>query len=212
MQEKVIVIHYSEIALKGANRIFFEKKLMQNIRRALQTDPPVEVVRRHGRLLVFPPQELAEDAVKDRLKRVFGIAYFSIGVSVPWDVNIFCETAWQLLEKATFDSFSVRTKRSQKNFPLNSVQINSQVGKYLVDRCHKRVDLKHPDVSVFIEVIEKQALIYLSKEAGARGLPVGVSEKAVSLLSSGIDSPVSSYLMMKRGVKLVFIHFHTALH
>ncbi len=209
MQERVIVIHYAEIGLKGANRIFFEKKLMQNIRRALQSGGANEVVRRHGRLLVYPSADLTDTEIRHRLKRVFGIAYFSFALAVERDLTAFCETSWQLLRQCSFDSFRVSTKRSQKDFPLTSVEVNCEVGQYLGDRCNKRVDLKHADATVVIEIIEKEALVYVDREEGARGLPVGVSEKAVSLLSSGIDSPVSSYLMMKRGVKLVFVHFHS---
>lgn len=205
----VIIIHYGEIALKGRNRIFFENRLIKNIKLALHSFAPVTVSRLRGRMVLSLPSESDAGAVAESLRHVFGITHFSHGVAVKKDMQQIKEVAWNLLKELTFDSFRVVTRRAQKEFPLTSVEINREVGAHLVACCGKRVDLKHADASCYIEITEKNALVYTEKIPGLGGLPSGVSEKAVSLLSSGIDSPVASYLLMKRGVHVVYVHFHS---
>ncbi|MFQ5706286.1 MAG: tRNA uracil 4-sulfurtransferase ThiI [bacterium] len=208
-QKKCLVIHYGEIALKGNNRRFFENKLIKNIKRALQGLAFDEVERLQGRFLVHLPEEAAETMLTSRLKYVFGISHFSLGLAVPREMRFIKEAAWALLQDLPFDSFKINTKRAEKDFPLNSVEINREVGAFVQERCGKRVDLSHPQATCFIEIAGPYALLYTEKVPGLRGLPVGVSERAVSLLSSGIDSPVASYLMLKRGVQVVYTHFHS---
>ena len=206
---KVVIIHYAEIALKGANRIYFEKQLLRNIKQAGGPDAALQIQRLRGRLVAFCSPHISDDDLKARLATVFGISHFSFGVELPLDVDTICQTAWALIENCSFNSFRVTTRRAQKEFPMTSMQVNQQVGAYLVERCGKKVDLKNPDLTLFIELTERNAFVYTQKEPGLRGLPVGVSERAVSLLSSGIDSPVASYMLLKRGVKLTYVHFHS---
>ncbi len=205
----IIVVHYSEIALKGNNRIYFEKQLVYNIRRACPRESFSEIKRLRGRIVIYLSVSCEIIEVQKRLANVFGISYYSLGIFVNKDIETLKEEGWKLLEHQTFDSFRVTTKRAQKEYPLTSVQINQQVGAFIVDKCGKAVELRNPNATLFIEIAEKGALLYLKKNKGLGGLPVGVNEIAVSLLSSGIDSPVSSYMILKRGVKLIYAHFHS---
>jgi len=207
--KKVIIVHYGEIALKGKNRIFFENKLIKNMKLALRHVEIDAVHRLRGRIIIAFKADVRAEEVIPCLQKVFGIVHFSIGVAVEKDLQRFKEVAWQLMQEQPFQSFRIATKRAQKEFPLTSVEINREVGAYVYARCQKKVDLKKPDLACYIEITEKGAFIYTEKIPGLRGMPSGVSEKAVSLLSSGIDSPVASYLMIKRGVRLVFAHFHS---
>ena len=204
-----VIIHYGEIALKGGNRSFFEKKLKDNIKKALTGIDFESVERIRGRFILYFDDTNSVEAIKLKLQNVFGISYFSFGLAVARDIKVIKETSWQLLSNVSFDSLKIAARRAQKDFRLNSMEINRQVGEFIQKKSKKRVDLSNPDVSCFIEINEKVALIYTEKIPGLRGLPVGVSENAVSLLSSGIDSPVASYLMLKRGVNLIYAHFHS---
>jgi len=118
------------------------------------------------------------------------------------------------LKDKEFKTFRVETKRGEKDFPLTSQQINEQVGEYIFEKLNAqglkiRVNLKNPDITCFIEVVEKYAFLFLEKVKGLGGLPVGVSGKAISLLSGGIDSPVASFYGIRRGVQMIFLHFYT---
>lgn len=207
--KKILIIHYGEIALKGKNRIFFENKLIKNIKLVLRGFEIEEVNRLRGRIVIGLKESVANEAIVECLKKVFGIAHFSIGVQIGTDLQQMKEVSLQLMQELSFDSFRVSTRRAQKEFPMTSVEINREVGAYIYEHCQKKVDLKHADATCYIEITEKGTLIYTEKVPGLRGMPSGVSEKAVSLLSSGIDSPVASYMMIKRGVKLIFAHFHS---
>jgi thiamine biosynthesis protein ThiI len=117
--------------------------------------------------------------------------------------------AWKLIAGRAFTSFRIEARRAEKSFPLTSVEINQQVGAYVKERCAARVDLENPELTCWIEIVEKYALIYLDRRPGPGGLPVGTSGKVVVLLSGGIDSPVAAWKMIKRGCTPVFVHFHS---
>lgn len=208
-EQNVVVVHYGEIALKGHNRKFFENSLKRNIKRALAGIHFDEVERLRGRFIIRFSERVEPQAITRGLSKVFGISHFSFGLSVKRDLETIQQAAWALIKDREFDSFKIETRRGQKDFPLNSMAINREVGAYVQERCKKRVDLTKPELTVFIEIVENEACLYTDKIRGLRGLPVGVSGKAVSLISSGIDSPVASYLMLKRGVNLVYTHFHS---
>lgn len=209
-----VLIHYGEIALKGDNRPFFEKRLVSNIDDALEGLNYKNVRRIHGRILV----DLHEDKIKrdrftERLKRVFGIENFSFAHSVPQSLEEIKKEAWQILKNKDFVSFRVSTKRAQKNFPHNSQEVNEKVGEFLMEEFKaesmpKEVDLENPDINLQIELVEDYAFLHIEKISGPGGLPVGVSGKVVSLVSSGIDSPVASWKMLRRGCRVMLCHFH----
>ncbi|MFQ5677009.1 MAG: tRNA uracil 4-sulfurtransferase ThiI [bacterium] len=209
LKKQIVVIHYGELALKGKNRPFFENKLKSNIKKAISVEGSFEIKKLRGRFILYIQQSGNIKAIEEGLGNVFGISHFSFGVVAEKKIGALKEAAWRLLDEKEFDSFRIETRRSQKDFPLNSMETNKQVGSFVQEKCGKKVDLTNPDVCCYIEITEHEAFLYTEKIPGLRGLPVGVSEKAVCLLSSGIDSPVASYLMLKRGVHLIYAHFHS---
>ena len=207
--DRFILIHYHEIGLKGKNRGRFERRLMTNITRALKDVPCGKVERLSGRMMLSLTPESPIDVIRERLLTVFGIANFSEAVVAKRNIEAIRETAWALAQKADFESFKIVTRRGDKTFPLNSDQINRDVGKHIQTLSGARVLMDNPDLTCFIEIAPQRIFIYAEKIPAPGGLPVGSNERAVSLISSGIDSPVASYKIMKRGVKLTYVHFHS---
>ncbi len=205
----LIICHYGEIALKGDNRKFFEEKLVENIKRSLKYNGVLfnYVQRISGRILVEFEGGLSPAVLA--LQKVFGITYFAFAQQCDLNIKAIKEKSVEVLKNEDFESFKVETKRGNKNFNLTSQQVNEQVGEYVMDGLSKKVDLHNPDIILFIEITEKYAFLYTKKNTGPGGLPLGVSGKAISLISGGIDSPVASYLMMKRGVENIFVHFYS---
>ncbi len=205
-----VVIHYHEIALKLGNRRFFEQQLRRNVLRATRGLGMKDVQRLSGRMLGVLAPDADWTKVVAALRKVFGIAYFAPVVKLGQNLSEIKEASVQLLTGKKFASFKVDTRRGQKHFPLTSMQINAEVGEYIGQRFPARVDLSQPELTVHLEIVDNYALMYTDRVEGPGGLPVGTSEKAVCLISGGIDSPVAAYKMMKRGVKLIFVHFHSA--
>ena len=208
-KDRSILIHYHEIGLKGKNRGRFERRLMININRALKDVPCGKLERLSGRMMLALTSESPIDVIRERLSTVFGIANFSEAVVAKRNIEAIRETAWTLAQKADFESFKIVTRRGDKTFPFNSDQINRDVGKHIQTLSGARVLMDNPDLICFIEIAPQRIFIYTEKIPAPGGLPVGSNESAVSLLSSGIDSPVASYKIMKRGVKLTYVHFHS---
>jgi tRNA uracil 4-sulfurtransferase len=209
---KYVICHYSEIALKRRNRKFFEECLIKNIKRSLKSSFYYSVRRISGRIIInlTPQGEENKDDVKNSLEFVFGISSFSFALNSDQDISEIKKNVINLLEKEKFDTFRITAKRTEKNFPLSSSEINEIIGGDVLQNFKNvKVNLKNPDLNCFIEIVEKYAFIFSNKHKGINGLPVGSSGKAISLLSGGIDSPVSSFLSMKRGLKVLFIHFHS---
>ena len=206
---RFILIHYHEIGLKGKNRGKFERRLMTNINRALKDVPCGKLERLSGRMMLALTSESPIDVIRERLSKVFGIANFSEAVVAKRNIEAIRETTWTLAQKADFQSFKIVTRRGDKTFPLNSDQINRDVGKHIQTLSGARVLMDNPDLTCFIEIAPQRIFIYAKKIPAPGGLPVGSNERAVSLISSGIDSPVASYKIMKRGVKLTYVHFHS---
>jgi len=215
MKYDSIICHYAEIGLKGKNRKFFEEGLMGNIKTSfiINSCNGIKNIRRiSGRILIKIDKRAEEDKIRQALKNVFGIAYFSFAVNCGQDMEEIKKKSFEILEDKEFKTFRVETKRAEKDFYLTSQQINEQVGEYIFEKLNAkslkfRVNLKNPDITCFIEIVEKYAFLYLEKVRGLGGLPVGVSGKAMSLLSGGIDSPVASFYGMQRGIKIIFLHF-----
>lgn len=207
-----VICHYSEIGLKGKNRKFFEEKLVQNIRRVLKPSDIEFVKRISGRILIkltFKGEKNQKN-IQQALYHVFGIAYFAFAQESEQSIEAMQTTAYELIKGKEFKTFRVLTKRSNKNFPIISPDVNKKVSEYIFKHIGSDIqaDLKNSDITIYIEIVEKYAFVYLEKIKGPGGLPVGVGGRALVLLSGGIDSPVASYYAMKRGVKLDFIHFH----
>jgi thiamine biosynthesis protein ThiI len=207
--DRFIVIHYNELGLKKGNRDFFENALCTNINTVLQGCGAERAKRISGRLLLplNPAADLPE--IKRRLGRVFGIAYFGEAWASPQAVENLEASAWALIEGRTFNSFRIDARRGDKTYPHTSVEINRRVGGYVKERSGAKVDLENADLTCWIEIVEKYALIYVERLPGPGGLPVGTSGRVAVLLSGGIDSPVAAWKMMKRGCTPVFVHFHS---
>ena len=207
--KNLIVIHYSEIALKKGNRKYFEQKLSQNILKAISDLPKGNLKIGYGRFILFLREESPVEKIVARLKTVMGIAYFSIAYAGDTDVENLKEEIFQKVKKINFETFCIQTRRADKSFPLTSLQINQIVGARIHTGLNKPVKIKNPDFVCYIEIYNNQIFYYFEKIEGRRGLPAGSSGRVISLLSSGIDSPVSSYQMIKRGSRVFFVHFHS---
>ena len=207
--EELILIHYHEVGLKGRNRGRFENQLITNINKTFSGIETGPVRRISGRLYLELTPESPIGVIRERLGWVFGIANYSEALKVPNDMELIRQAAWAAAQKTTFKSFKIATRRSDKTFPFDSNDINCDVGAYVQERSQADVRMDNPDLTCFIEVTTNGTFIYAEKFPGPGGLPVGSNEKAVSLISSGIDSPVASYRIMKRGVTLSFVHFHS---
>jgi len=208
-QNNIILIHYSEIALKKGNRKYFEQKLSLNILKAISDLPKGNLKIDYGRFILYLREESPIEKIIERLKTVMGIAYFCIGYLGDTNIENLKEDVYEKVKKINFNTFCIQTRRSDKSFPLTSLQINQIVGAKIHTGLKKPVKMKNPDLTCNIEIYNKQLIYYFERIEGLRGLPSGSSGKVVSLLSSGIDSPVSSYRMIKRGCRIYFVHFHS---
>jgi thiamine biosynthesis protein ThiI len=213
MSNPVIVVHYHELWLKGRNRRFFLGKLFTALRQGLG-GIPVERIEQPGDRFVVRLGEGAstEEAIR-RVERVLGIAYYAVARPVERNMEALCRAAWEEVSPLPFGTFAVRAKRSDKSFPQTTKEIESIVGRYLLDNLRQqgrdaRVRLKDPELTCHIEVTPGPLLVYARKIPGAGGLPANTAGRLTCLLSGGYDSAVAAYRMMKRGAHLSFVHFY----
>ena len=208
---EIILCKLGEVVLKGLNRHSFEMKLMSNIRRRTQRCGKFKIYSRQSTIYVEPAEETCDlAAAYDACKKVFGIIAIARAVPCPKEKEAIFATAKEYLGPALLaaKSFKVESKRSDKSFPMGSIQLSQWVGGALHDTFpHLTVDVHNPELTVYLEVREDAAYVHGPAEAAAGGLPIGMGGHAVSLLSGGIDSPVSSYMIAKRGVQLELLHF-----
>ena len=208
---EIILCKLGEIVLKGLNRHSFEMKLMSNIRRRTQRYGKFKIYSRQSTIYVEPVEETCDlAAAYDACKKVFGIIAIARAVPCAKEKEAIFATAKEYLGPALLaaKSFEVESKRSDKSFPMGSIQLSQWVGGALHDAFpHLTVDVHTPELTVYLEVREDAAYVHGPAEAAAGGLPIGMGGHAVSLLSGGIDSPVSSYMIAKRGVQLELLHF-----
>ena len=207
----IILLKLGEIVLKGLNRKSFEIKLIANVRRRLRSCGEFEIHSSQSTIYVEPKNDNCDmDEAFERLKKTFGIVTLNRAAACDKDLDAIFETAMDYLSDSirNAQSFKVETKRSDKNFPMTSIQISQYVGGLLNDEFpNTRVDVKNPELIVNVEVRDYSAYVHGNAIPGAGGMPVGCNGRAVTLLSGGIDSPVSSYMIAKRGVQLVPVHF-----
>lgn len=196
--KKVTLIHYGELSLKGRNRDLFEIRLKDNI----------EAIA-GGCIKRFRGRFVLDGGDPESLESVFGISWFAEAIKVEKSLESLVRAVLIEVGKRIqgSPSFGLYVKRSDKGFQYGSVEVAKIIGSEVVSEYGLNVDLKNPGLSVFIEIAD-EAYIYFKKNQGLKGLPVGVSGKVLSLLSGGIDSPVASYLMMKRGCLVHYLHFH----
>ncbi len=208
------IIHYHELALKGRNRPFFEQRLVRNLRLALRDVGGKQVDALQGRIRVMLDPDVSWPIVRERISRVFGIANFSLAQSVPFGedtarlLDPLKSAIGEAIRSLDFGTFRVSAKRSDKRLPLTSMDVERELGAHVCAVTGKSVNLRHPDLTIHVETLIKDAYYFLQREEGPGGLPVGTSGKVACLLSGGIDSPVAPFRLMKRGCTAIFIHFH----
>ncbi|MEK7067102.1 MAG: tRNA uracil 4-sulfurtransferase ThiI [Patescibacteria group bacterium] len=234
---RIVLIHYNEIALKGRNRPFFERALLGNIKRALAGNPRTQRAEQSsydgnprvqraeqsphdgcafkeariifGRIVVWLEADADEKAIAEKLNKVFGIANFSFSWEMPSEFSKISDEVLKILKEQEFKTFRVTARRAGAEFPMSAQEINEKLGALIVEKLEKKVDLKNYDLNCYLEIVGNLVFFYLEKEKGLGGLPVGVSGKVLSLLSSGFDSPIASWQLMRRGCRVDFVHFHS---
>ena len=210
---EIILLKLGEVVLKGLNRRSFEDKLTSNVRRRLTRCGSFRVYSKQSTIYVEPQGEDCDlDGAYAACRQVFGIVAATRARSCPKDKDAIFHCARNYLgaQLQAARTFKVETKRADKKFPMNSMEISQYVGGLLHDEYpHLKVDVHTPELCVHVEVREKAAYVHGPSESGAGGLPIGMGGTAVSLLSGGIDSPAASYMIAKRGVKLELVHFYS---
>jgi thiamine biosynthesis protein ThiI len=211
-----VLLKLGEIVLKGGNRRQFEKLLQANIRRAMDdAGLAVRAWQRYGVIMLRAPEGTAAtaaeadataDKIAERARDLMGVAKVCRAIRVAKEPGDAIETAVALMAGKT-GSFAVRARRRDKRFPLNSAQLATTIGTRVQQEYGYPVNLKHPDNTVFVEVDQHEVFVYTDGQQGQGGLPVGMSGRALVLMSGGIDSPVAAYRMMRRGLRCDFLHF-----
>ena len=209
--QEIFLLKLGEVVLKGLNRRSFEDKLVSNVCRRVRRCGSFNVYLRQSTIYVEPQNAQCDmTEALTACRQVFGVVSVAKAVPCAKDVAAIADTAARYLkdEFAAAKTFKVESKRADKLFRLNSIQISQQVGGILAERFPDvAVDVHKPDLTVYVEVREKAAYVHAPAAPGAGGLPIGMGGRAVSLLSGGIDSPVSSWMMARRGVELEMVHF-----
>ena len=204
-----ILIHYSEIGLKKNNRSYFEKLFIKNISNHVRDLNHKRIRLISARVFIENINPKDWDIFKKRLENVMGLSSAILMIETPHNLTSIKKSIDFILDNKTFNSFRVTTKRHYKGIKKTSIEINVELGAYIQDKTKKKVKLAGSDLDIIIEILKDKAYVGYDKIRGFSGLPSCSQEKAISLLSSGIDSPVASFEMIKRGVNLSFIHFHS---
>jgi tRNA uracil 4-sulfurtransferase len=206
---KSIILHYQEIALKGNNRSWFVARLVRNLREVTRGSGVREVRALMGRIELVLEDGADWEVLRSRISRVFGIANFAQAGRAPLDVDAIAREILADLGRREPGSFRVSAKRADKRFPLTSPQMEREIGGRIKEARGWRVDLSAPELTIHVEALTNEAFYSFGKEPGPGGLPVGVSGKVACLLSGGIDSPVAAWRMMRRGCRVLLVHFHS---
>lgn len=208
MSERVCLVHYHEIGLKGKNRSIFENQLVTNLKCALR-DTPLKCVKRICGYILVTFEGGATCDYQDLIGKVPGVARVSLAHECPRDLAEYSQAAIVSLgEAGSFSTFKVHAHKSSTDYPVHTLDINRQVGAALCEAFpDKKVDVHNPDVTVHVNVVQGSVYVYAVSERGAGGLPVGTAGKVVTLLSSGFDSPVATWMLGRRGAICVPIHF-----
>ena len=206
-----VLVHYSEVALKGKNRTWFVGRLVRHIHGALSGLHVKEVRTPIGRVEIVLAQDEVLPEVLDRLKRVFGIANYAVATRVSQDFEDMAQAiVSRLPPKESVQSFRVFVRRADQKFSTPSPALARDLGSRVWEARGWKVDLDHADLVIRVEIVPGGAYVYMGRENGAGGLPTGTGGRLVALLSGGIDSPVAAWRMMRRGCYLTFVHFHSA--
>ncbi len=208
--KEIVMVKYGEIALKGLNKSTFEDILTKNIKRRLKDVGEFSYFRRQSTIYITPEADCDMDEVVKRLGYVFGIGAIQRSAVFPKDFAVVAENAAEYLRDALecARTFKVESKRSDKKFPMQTPEIQQELGGVVLSAFpHLKVDVHNPEVTVRLEIRDNGAYLSAQRIQGAGGMPVGSSGKSLLMLSGGIDSPVAGYMMAKRGLIVDCIHY-----
>ena len=213
-EQNIFIVRCGEVALKGMNKPYFERMLVDRIRSNVKGLGNVEVKRQEGLIFVRADKDVDTDLLVRQIAKVFGVASISPAVEAPSNLDAIGEEAvkymMNLIETKGVKTFKVEAKRADKNFPVKSPEIGRIIGAKVLIGCKVlKVDVHNPDVLLYVDVRHDRSYIYQDKIAGFGGLPLGTNGKGMVLLSGGIDSPVAAWMMAKRGMLLEAVHFHS---
>ena len=210
--KKVILIQYGELTTKKQNRNLFIQTLLENIQKSLK-DEEVHILKNRVRMFIEPNSVERIPFIIEKLKNIFGIHRIVIAYQSNNNIEELKENILDVVQRQNFQTFKVETKRSNKNFPINSMEFSREIGGLILKKIpHIAVDVHHPDYTLKIEIRESFSYIYGEEFEGAGGYPVGVAGKGILMLSGGIDSPVAGYMAMKRGIKIECLYFESPPH
>ena len=209
----IAAVSFGELFLKGKNRGSFEQKLIEQIKYALKDYKHVSIYKDSGKVYVETQNEEDMDQILEKVRKIFGISNISPSIKTSKDVDIIIDKTIELfrylLKKKDIKTFKIRTKRTDKNFPIKSMDFSALVGGKILEKISSvKVDVHAPDVEIFID-IKRSCYISSEKIKSLGGLPIGSNGRALLLLSGGIDSPVAGYMIAKRGVEINALYFHT---
>ena len=210
--KKMILIKYGELTTKKANRNLFINILYQNIREMLKKYD-VKIIKNRVRMFIEVNDDNYFDDVLNILKKIFGIHSIVVCYQVNTNIDNIKNSVLEIAKDLSFNTFKVETKRSDKNFPIKSMEFNNIIGGLLLKNIDDiKVDVHNPDYTLKIEIRNDYTYIYSKEIEGAGGYPVGVAGKGILMLSGGIDSPVAGYMAMKRGIKIECLYFESPPH
>ena len=218
-REHIFIVRCGEVALKGMNKPYFERMLLDRIKKLLKKFDGVKAYRHEGLIFVRADKELnpgteGKQAILKEIGKVFGVASISPAMECESTMEDIGQTAveymMEAIEERGVKTFKVNAKRADKNFPVKSPDISRQIGAAVLKGCKVlKVDVHDPDVKLFVDVRHDKSYVYQDKIPGFGGLPLGTNGKVMSLLSGGIDSPVATWMMAKRGMMIETVHFHS---
>ncbi|WP_133143119.1 tRNA uracil 4-sulfurtransferase ThiI [Clostridioides difficile] len=213
MVYNILIVKYGEIGVKGKNRYIFENRLIRNIRNMLKPIGKFNVYKEYGRIYVDLEDYDYEEVIEE-VRKVFGIVGVCPGVRAKKDYDTLKEIALKMLEEkidAGYKTFKVESRRGDKSFGLTSQEMSMDIGGYLLSKVGDKinVDVRNPEVKIKCEYREFHTMVYSDTILGYGGLPLGTNGRAMSLLSGGIDSPVATWMVAKRGMEVEAVHFHS---
>ncbi len=214
LDKKLYIVRCGEVALKGMNKPYFERILLERVRKAIECYEDAEAKWIDGLMFVRIPAEIPEDDVIAKCVRVFGVASVSPAVEAPKNIDeigrVAAEFMQKIIDEEGVQTFKVKGKRADKSFAVQSPEIGRIVGAIILKSCKVlRVDVHDPQVTLTVDVRREGAYIFRDKIRGFGGLPLGTNGKGLILMSGGIDSPVAAFMMAKRGMSIEAVHFHS---
>ena len=211
---KVFIVRYGEVALKGRNKPYFERMLIERIRNAVKKFAGIEVKRNDGLIFVRAPKITDSQRLIAEITKIFGVSQISQAVETDSTLDAIGEAAvlymLNIIAEKSIKTFKIEAKRADKSFPVKSPEIAATIGAKVLSGCGTlKVDVHNPDCLLYVDIRKDKSYIYEQKIAGFGGLPLGTNGKGLVLLSGGIDSPVAAFMMAKRGMRIEAVHFHS---